>query len=138
MTHMRAFLGVVVTIVALYMLACTNVVNPPPEQATQYVFKCYTDAVPSGYLRVDSVDSSLPGCESNPGDFHVFEYTPITGLSVNTELRICVDDDLTQAQGLGWEKWSSPYRDAGGCDAKTSRFKNDPNYLNALIIKKTH
>ena len=122
---------------ASFASSCTNVVHSPPEQATQYVYKCYTDPVPSGYLRVDSVDSSLPGCESTPGQFVVFKYTPYQNLSVGTELRICVDDDLTQAQQQGWVKWTDPYRDAGGCDALASRFTSDPNYKNVLLIKKT-
>ena len=116
---------------------CTNVVMPPAEQPTQYVYKCYTDPVPDGYLRVDSVDSSLPNCESSQGEFHVFKYAPFTNLGLNQKLEVCVDDDLTQAQAEGWTKLSSPYRDAGGCDALTPRFKNDSNYLNVLIIKKT-
>ena len=121
----------------LCMPGCTTDVHPPPEQPTSDIFKCYTDPVPSGYLRVDSVDTSLPNCQTSPGDFHVYEYAPYTGLGSGSEMRICADDDLTAASAVGWELWSNPYRDAAGCDSETPRFTSDPNYKNVVIIKKT-
>jgi hypothetical protein len=82
----------------------------------------------------------LAGCLSPPNSFNVFIYRPYekpyTSPAIGDTMTICSGDDLTQALKQGWQLWNGPYRDVAGCDSKTTRVTQDPNYLNVMIIKK--
>jgi hypothetical protein len=119
--------------------SCVNDVHPPAPGAPSEIVRCFSDPVPSGYLRINSEDTDPGGCLCPPMTFCGFVYTPYTALNVGTVLEVCSDDVLTDAMKQGWEVWSLPFRDTGlfACDAQTGRVKNDPTYLNAINIKKT-
>lgn len=110
--------------------------NLAPSGPSADVLGCNTGQVPSGYLRVDSEDAGLAGCSDPQGSFNVYVYAPYTGHNVGDTLLVCSGDSLTAANTAGWQLWNGPYRDVAGCDSKTSRVTQDPNYLNVMLIKK--